>query len=675
MALDRTPESPTPAASEPFTLPQLPKLPSFLPRIRVQSLTVGSLELGAPILGQAASFTLDGRAGTGADGRSATAELHARRTDGSSARLDLGATLGLPDSALRLDLTGSETGGLVAAVTGRPEAGDLNLALHGDGPLADWHGRLDAGRPATRPGRLGTSPGLRRAQASGARRDGGPRPGLLQPELGDALGTHAELALDVAEIGPGAFALQNLALRAAGIALVGKGSADLASDRLTGEMTLTVPDLAPFSGLAATPLAGNATGKLTADGPLRRPALHLALDGSDLGAAEAALANLSATLDLAVTEPLGEGPIAARIDGHAVAEGLSLAGRPIADGRAALTLAGEIPARGEAVLSELSLHTVLGDIAAHGSIDRRTLAGTVRLDARVPELGSVLSALAIDSPLHGAVAAGTDVALSDRAQRIEMVLDGGASGLSGLPPGAQELVGASPKLSARATVVPGTEVAVQNLAVAGSGFALEGEPRLALTDGALGGELRLKVRDLSPLRPALGQPIAGSAALRAALGGTLDVPKLDVDSSVERLALAGQSIERASLAGSLTGPFATPSGSARLGLTAAGKDAKLGLDYRLAGGHPGTERDRADSTRDQAHRGRPSGAGRTAGDRSARRRGQGPGRARALDRPEARRLRHPRSFPRHAAEPPGRDAQGRGLRLGRKTSAPSASPT
>ena len=96
--------------------------------------------------------------------------------------------------------------------------------------------------------------------------------------------------------------------------------------------------------------------------------------------------------------------------------------------------------------------------------------------------------------------------------------------------------------------------------------------------------LRLKIPDLAPLGPALGQPIAGSAGLRAALGGTLGVPKVDVNSSVERLALAGQSIERASLAGSVSGPVATPSGSASLGLTAAGKDAKLGLDYRLAGG-------------------------------------------------------------------------------------------
>ena len=95
---------------------------------------------------------------------------------------------------------------------------------------------------------------------------------------------------------------------------------------------------------------------------------------------------------------------------------------------------------------------------------------------RVPELRSVLSALGVDAPLQGALALGTDVRLSDRAQRIELILDGGASGLSGLQSGAQDLIGGSPTLLARATVVPGTDVAVQSLAVFGRGFALEGEP-------------------------------------------------------------------------------------------------------------------------------------------------------------------------------------------------------
>src|SRR4051812_14731287 len=426
VALDHVPESPGPAAGRPFTLPELPRLPSFLPQVRVRSLTVGSLELGAPVLGHAANFTLDGRAGVGGHGQTATAEFQARRIDGPPARLDLRAMLGLRDRTLRLDASGSETGGLLAAVTGRPQAGDLDLALHGDGPLADWHGRLEL--DAQHLARIGLALRLGDGEHKHLGLDGTAdvAQGLLSPELAGALGSHADLALDVAETGPGRFALQDLTLRAGGMSLLGTASADLGSDQLAGDLTLTVSDLAPFSGLAATPLAGNAVGHFTADGSLRRPPLHLGLDGAGLHVAELALAQLTGTVDLAVTEPLGEGPVAARVEGRAGAEGLSLADRPIADGRAAFALAGELPACGAAVLREASLHTVLGDIAVHGNIDREPLAGPARLDAKVPDLGSVLSVLAIDLPLQGAVTLGADVALADRARRIEVALDGGA---------------------------------------------------------------------------------------------------------------------------------------------------------------------------------------------------------------------------------------------------------
>ena len=47
-----------------------------------------------------------------------------------------------PRGTLSIDLQGSETGGLLAAATGRPEAGALRLSLTGDGPLSGWQGRL-----------------------------------------------------------------------------------------------------------------------------------------------------------------------------------------------------------------------------------------------------------------------------------------------------------------------------------------------------------------------------------------------------------------------------------------------------------------------------------------------------------------------------------------------------
>ena len=71
-----------------------------------------------------------------------TPRLALRRTDQPTAELDLTAGLDLPAQTLSIDLQGSETGGLLAAATGRPEAGALRLSLEGDGPLASWQGRL-----------------------------------------------------------------------------------------------------------------------------------------------------------------------------------------------------------------------------------------------------------------------------------------------------------------------------------------------------------------------------------------------------------------------------------------------------------------------------------------------------------------------------------------------------
>ena len=140
MALARPPTSKSEPA--PFTLPQLPELPSTLPQIVIDRLFVDALELGAPVLGEAATFTLAGDGGTSAQGNRADARLSLRRTDQPTAEVSLNAGLDLPAQTLSIDLQGSETGGLLAAATGRPNAGALRLSLEGDGPLANWQGRL-----------------------------------------------------------------------------------------------------------------------------------------------------------------------------------------------------------------------------------------------------------------------------------------------------------------------------------------------------------------------------------------------------------------------------------------------------------------------------------------------------------------------------------------------------
>ena len=113
------------------------------------------------------------------------------------------------------------------------------------------------------------------------------------------------------------------------------------------------------------------------------------------------------------------------------------------------------------------------------------------------------------------------VGVATHAERIDVALDGGASDLAGLPPGAQELVGASPTLQAKAAIEAGRAATVDSLVLQGQGIRLEGEPRFGFADQALGGELRLSIPDLKPLAGIVGQPVAGRVAVRTTLGGTV----------------------------------------------------------------------------------------------------------------------------------------------------------
>ena len=256
-ALHRLPQPrPPPQPEPPFSLPKLPELPGSLPRVAVQRLFVDTFELGQPVLGEAATFTLGGNATTGADGRQARAELSLRRTDQPTAELALTAGLDLAAQSLSIDLTGSETGGLLAAASGRPEAGALRLSLVGQGPLSGWQGRLAV--DAERLAKLDLAVDLAYAEQKRLTVTGAldAASGALPAELAEVIGTHAELAIRAGETAPGRYTLDDLRLQVASLSLQGAGSADLAADTVQGTLRLDAPDLARFAALAATDLAG-----------------------------------------------------------------------------------------------------------------------------------------------------------------------------------------------------------------------------------------------------------------------------------------------------------------------------------------------------------------------------------------------------------------------------------
>ena len=195
--------------------------------------------------------------------------------------------------------------------------------------------------------------------------------------------------------------------------------------------------------------------------------------------------------------------------------------------------------------------------------------------------------------------------------------------------------------------------------LAGAGARLEGEPRYGLADRSLGGELRLAIPDLAQLQPLVGQPIAGAATLRAGLAGTVELPAITLDGTVDRLAVAGQSFDRVALTGEMKGPLETPAGSASVSVSRGKQDVAVATGYKLAG-------DLLTLTGLTLN----APATRLAGDAEVTLsgplvRGQLAGEARDLAALEAwtgQKLggqRQARPAPRHPAEPPGRHPQAR----------------
>ena len=186
----------------------------------------------------------------------------------------------------------------MAALTNHPDAGPLHLSLAGDGPLDDWRGRLQG--EVERLARLDATIDLAYASTRRVGIDGTftAAPGALPPDLAPVVGNEAKLALHAGKSAPGVFRLDQLLLQAGALSLTGSGTADTGADRLDGRVQLQVPNLATLSGLAGTPLAGQAGLTLGASGRVQEPALRLDLAGSGITAAKATLASLGGGYDV-----------------------------------------------------------------------------------------------------------------------------------------------------------------------------------------------------------------------------------------------------------------------------------------------------------------------------------------------------------------------------------------
>jgi translocation and assembly module TamB len=572
--------APEEVEDEPFRLPELPER---LPPVVLERLAVDRIELGPAVLGEPATFTLSGQLAAGDDGRSAVLALAAERLDEPTARASLDARLDLDPAALELALSAEDAGGLLAGVTGRPEAGEFALKLSGAGPLDGWTGTLEleaerlAGAEARLEIALAAQP---RVRLDGSVR---PDPALLPADLAGLVGERLGLALTVTQTAAQQLRIEDLRAEIAAAELAGRAEIDFEREQFSAEAGLQMPDLAPLGPLVETPLSGALTADLVAEGSFLRPEGQLELALSAPGVADLAAERIASTLRFVMLEPPDSDRLALQISGAGRAENLRLPGEvplPAQDlaWRLDLTAAED----GPVTVRELALSGRDLELQVTGSLAPTTLAGQAEIGLRVNDLGSLTEPFG--QRVEGKVSLAADLRRAEGAEPIAIDLRGRALDLAGLPPSAAELLGSAPRLTARAVLRPEERLELESLTVEGAAATLGGELALTLPDQALEGLLTLTLPRLEVLASTLGQELAGALELEASPGGTLDAPTVELRVRGDEMLLAGRQIETLTLRASARDLLAAPEGQLDAALETAGIEAGLRTDYRMRDG-------------------------------------------------------------------------------------------
>ncbi|MDQ3562898.1 MAG: translocation/assembly module TamB domain-containing protein [Pseudomonadota bacterium] len=595
VALNRLPPSaPTPEPPEPFTFPSLPELPKSLPvAVDVVRIFVDRLELGQPVIGQAAAFRIDGHARTNEAANRLTADLRIDRVDQATADARLGLDADLAGGALDLSLKVNETGGLLAAVSERPEAGELHLDLGGKGPLVDWRGRLAL--EAQHLASLETDLELGLADLPRIGIDGrlDVAPGVLPPDVEPLIGRTIDLSVRLQPTSPERVELQALRLGAAGFGLEGQGNGDLAANTVEGRVTLDVPDLAVASGLAKAPLQGRAALSLAATGALDQPVVDLTLDAGGLGYDTYRIRQLAVALQSKLRAPFETTFPGATLTGNASVAGVSQGGKPLAPEGAqgtllTLDLAAMAPAQGPIDIQKALLQALGAQASLGGQFDPRRLAGRLRLDLDVPALRPLVAAASPGQtsrpPIDGKVDLGLDLTIGERAGKVDAVLALHTAALQGLPPGVTELLGREPRLDARASLETGKSVQISKLALQGAAIDLTGKGSMQLAgEHGLAADLDLELPRLAEASGLAGQPLSGSLAANVKASGSLSEPNVVLAAHIDRLKAGRFDFSAITLDADAAGPIDRLTGRIRLDAREARGSIALWTDYARHG--------------------------------------------------------------------------------------------
>ena len=537
--------------AEPFSLPELPV------SVQVADLSLPRVDLGAPVLGQAAAFSVTGAANLASG--ALDANLDVNRIDGPEGSLKLAATFSNATRQLALDLALHEAqGGVISTaldMEGRPA---IDLTLAGSGPLdaLDLNFAFDAA-----PARVAEGVIQLRAAADGqgfsADFHGGLAP-VVPAAYRDFFAGETSVAVSGVSLAAGGLRLDRLAVKGAQLDLT--GALATGPDNFPTAVTLAGRIGDPRGPAVVLPVPGASTrvnsAVLRVDyGQGRRWSGLVALDRLQAGEVEvedltldlgglaenladparrnvtieakglatgvwsenpdlAAALGQRLALDAAVALPPG-GPV--RIDRLALSgAGLEVDAQGVVadlgfDGRASARFDDISPLSGVAArdLSGAAAVSFTGKLAAGGGFDLTLDGSASDLRVGVPQLNGLLAG---ETTLAGRVARDAAGLRTDGLRLANPQMELTSTGA--LSPGGVSDIAFDARINDLAAVDPR-----MSGALAASGKAAGSGGRIALTAAAEVPEGRLVGRDLTGARIAFDGALEGANVTGALSGG------------------------------------------------------------------------------------------------------------------------------------------------------------
>lgn len=570
-------------SDEPFQIPSLPV------DIAIDDLAVRDVVLAAPVLGDAAAFRIEGRAGARGSDRLTTA-LNIERTDGTAGRASLDAIYAPDGERLTLELDVSEpAGGLLARALALPDLPAVDIALVGEGALADWQGELTVAIDRTLA--LGADLTLARDdEATGFRLIGSATSKVESDALAWRL-TAGETVFELAgawRAEESVLVLDRVLLDGAVVHLALSGSLAVEAMEVAADVDARLNDpsviaaLAPDAGVAAE----NLTLAARIEGPVMQPTIEATATAGGVRAPGVAAAGLDTTISVAPDTPFDANAPRAALTVTGEARGLTVEGREAIN----RLLRAPVAWRLDGAVDLGAQRLEVDDLVLSTGEDSVRASGTVGLETGLIDAGVRVGMedLAALSPLLGFDVAGSAtleswVELTGFGAGGQAIVTGEVQDLTlGHPLGDAVLAGRS-TLAANVTRGADGAVAIDALSLDTPTGRVEAEATISGDLQRIDASYAARLGDLGILSDPLGITITGAGEARGTAAGSVADPRLTGSVVLSDAAVNDIAVERLALeytAQALTGAL-----NGRLDVTAETQfgAAKGGAAYRLEG--------------------------------------------------------------------------------------------